>query len=120
LLRDGWRLARGLKASYIAVTIVPPDWPTQLTDDKDQRAIAEYVRLAEDLGAETLRIEGQDVAKELARIATERYVTQLVIGAPTHTRWYEQLFGSVVTRLLRAPLAADMHIVRARESQTRR
>jgi hypothetical protein len=38
----------------------------------------------------------------------------LVIGAPTHTRWYEQLFGSVVTRLLRAPLAANMHIVRAR------
>jgi two-component system sensor histidine kinase KdpD len=120
LLRDGWRFARGLKGSFIAVTITPPDWPTQLTDDTDQRAIEEYVRLAEDLGAETLRIEGHDVAKELARIAQERHVTQLVIGAPTHTRWYEQLFGSVVTRLLRAPLAADIHIVRARESQARR
>jgi two-component system sensor histidine kinase KdpD len=120
LLRDGWRLARGLKASFIALTITAPDWPAQLMDDTNRRALEEYIRLAEDLGAETLRIEGQDVARELTRVAQERHVTQLVIGAPTHTRWYEHLFGSVVTRLLRAPLAADMHIVRAREPQVRR
>ena len=118
LLRDGWRLARGLKATFLAVTILPPDWSTQPADDTDRRAIEEYIRLAEDLGAETLRIEGHDVAKELARVAEERHVTQLVIGAPTHTRWYEQVFGSVVTRLLRAPLAADMHIVRARSARS--
>src|SRR5215471_18956276 len=65
LLRDGWRLARGLKASFIAVTIVPPDWPTQLTDDTkldtDRRALEGHIRLAEDLGAQTLRVEGHDV-----------------------------------------------------------
>jgi two-component system, OmpR family, sensor histidine kinase KdpD len=116
LLRDGWRLARGLRAPLIAVTIVPPDMPTVLSEAPDQRALEEYVRLAEDLGAETLRIEGHDVAKELARIAMERHVTQLVIGAPQHTRWRELLFGSVVTRLLRAPLTADLHIVRGRSS----
>jgi two-component system sensor histidine kinase KdpD len=114
LLRDGWRLARGLKAPLIAVTIVPPDWSTLPPDAPERRALEEHIRLAEDLGAETLRIDGRDVAGELARIATERHVTQLVIGAPVHTRWRELLFGSVVTRLLRLPLAADIHIVRGR------
>jgi two-component system sensor histidine kinase KdpD len=114
LLRDGWRLARGLRAPLIAVTITRPDWVTLPTDNPERRALEEHIRLAEDLGAETLRIDGRDVAGELARIAAERHVTQLVIGAPAHTRWRELLFGSVVTRLLRLPLAADLHIVRGR------
>jgi two-component system sensor histidine kinase KdpD len=119
LLRDGWRLARGLKAPLLAVTITHPDWVTLPSDNAERRALEEHIRLAEDLGAETLRIEGRDVAGALARLAQERHVTQLVIGAPVHTRWRELLFGSVVTRLLRAPLAADMHIVRARQPEIR-
>jgi two-component system sensor histidine kinase KdpD len=111
LLRDGWRLARALRGSLMAVTIAPADWPTQRTNDTEGRAIEDYVRLAEDLGAETLRIEGQDVAEELIRIAQDRHVTQLVIGAPTDTQWHKQAYGPVVTRLLRAPLAADIHVV---------
>src|SRR5262249_5327558 len=107
-------------ASFIAVTITPPDWPTQLTDDTDRRAIEEYIRRAEDLGAETLRIEGHDVANELARAAVESHVTPMVIVEPRHTRGYEQLFVSVVARFRGPPLAADMPIVRARESQARR
>jgi two-component system sensor histidine kinase KdpD len=119
LLRDGWRLARGLKAPLLAVTITRPDWVTLPSDNAERRALEEHIRLAEDLGAETLRIDGRDVAGALARLAQEQHVTQLVIGAPVHTRWRELLFGSVVTRLLRAPLAADIHIVRARQPETR-
>jgi two-component system sensor histidine kinase KdpD len=119
LLRDGWRLARGLKAPLLAVTITRHDWVTLPSDNAERRALEEHIRLAEDLGAETLRIDGRDVAGTLARLAQERHVTQLVIGAPVHTRWRELLFGSVVTRLLRAPLAADIHVVRARQPELR-
>jgi two-component system sensor histidine kinase KdpD len=119
LLRDGWRLARGLKAPLLAVTITRPDWVTLPSDNAERRALEEHIRLAEDLGAETLRIDGRDVAGVLARLAQERHVTQLVIGAPVHTPWRELLFGSMVTRLLRAPLAADIHIVRARQPEIR-
>jgi two-component system sensor histidine kinase KdpD len=119
LLRDGWRLARGLKAPLLAVTITRPDWVTLPSDSLERRALEEHIRLAEDLGARTLRIEGRDVARELARLAQEQRITQLVIGAPAHTHWRELLFGSVVTRLLRAPLSADIHIVHARQPEGR-
>jgi two-component system, OmpR family, sensor histidine kinase KdpD len=119
LLRDGWRLARGLKAPLLAVTITRPDWVTLPSDNEERRALEEHIRLAEDLGAETLRVEGRDVAGALAQLAHERHITQLVVGAPEHTGWRDLLFGSVVTRLLRAPLAADIHIVHAREAQAR-
>ncbi|MGH2517314.1 MAG: sensor protein KdpD, partial [Ktedonobacterales bacterium] len=107
LLRDGWRLARGLKAPLLAVTVQQ----TVLPDD--ERRLREHQRLAEDLGAEVLRVQGRDIAAELARVARERHVTQIVIGKPGRSRWRELLFGSVVNRLLRLPTGADIHVVRS-------
>src|SRR5262249_33982839 len=114
LLRTGWRLARGLKAPLIAVTVASP--PVRLAHknpaDGRERALQEHARLAEDLGAEVVRIEGRDVAAELARVARERRVTQIVIGQPARGRWAELLGGgSVVNRLLRLPTGADIHVV---------
>ncbi len=115
LMRSGWRLARGLKAHLVAVAVVPPG---RLATCGQDAALAEARRLAEDLGAETLCIEGADVASALASLATERHVTHIVIGQPAPRRWWQELLRpSVVQRLLRAPLCADIHIVRLRDEQ---
>jgi two-component system sensor histidine kinase KdpD len=105
LIRTGWRLARGLKAPLLAVTVVRPG------QAQDDHALTNQMRLAEDLGAEVLKVEGRDVAAELTRIAHERHITQIVIGQPERSRWRELLFGSVANRLLRAPTGADIHVV---------
>ena len=106
LLRNGWRLARGLKAPLLAVTVQGPR-----LSGEDERQLKEYLRLAEDLGAEVLRVQGRDIAAELARVAHERHVTQIVIGQPARSGWRELLFGSVVNRLLRMPTGANIHVV---------
>lgn len=110
LLRDGWRLARGLKAPLLAVTVLPPGWKTN-TSPKEKQMLEEYLRLAEDLGAEVLKVEGSDVAATLARITREEHATQIVIGQPTSGSWYACLRGSIVNRLLRYPIGADIHVV---------
>ncbi|HEX6123349.1 MAG TPA: universal stress protein [Ktedonobacterales bacterium] len=111
LLRHGWRLARGLKAQLLAVTVVRPRRLFAHAPESSEKALTALARLAEDLGAEVIRVEGHDVAAELARIARERHVTQIVLGQPTRHRWQELLFGSVVNRLLRAATGADIHTV---------
>jgi two-component system sensor histidine kinase KdpD len=111
LLRDGWRLARALKAPLMAVTITRPAAHLVSLDSRTGDLLRELVRLAEDLGAEVIQVEGRDVAAELARVARERHVTQIVIGQPTASRWQELLFGSVANRLLREPTGADVHVV---------
>lgn len=112
LLRGGWRLARGLKAPLLAVTVISqPSLHASASDSADAKSLDEHIRLAEDLGAEVVRIEGRNVAAELARIARERHVTQIVIGQPAHGRWRELVVGSVVNRLLREPTGADIHVV---------
>ena len=115
LLRSGWRLARGLKAPLVAVVVVPPGRLAICDQDAE---LAEARRLAEDLGAETLCIEGADVASALVSLAAERHVTHIVLGQPTPRRWWQELLRpSVAQRLLRAPLCADIHIVRFREQR---
>jgi two-component system sensor histidine kinase KdpD len=69
------------------------------------------IRLAEDLGSEVIRVEGTDVAGELARVARERHVTQILVGQPAQSRWHELVFGSVVNRLLRQATGANIHTI---------
>jgi K+-sensing histidine kinase KdpD len=53
------------------------------------------------------------VASALVSLASERHATHIVIGQPAPRRWWQELLRpSVVQRLLRAPLCADIHIVR--------
>jgi two-component system, OmpR family, sensor histidine kinase KdpD len=122
LLRHGWRLARGLKASLLAVTVVCPRrfFAHSPETARADAALKDLMQLAEDLGAEVIRVDGCEIVAELARVARERHVTQILLGQPTHGRWHEALFGSVVNRLLREPLGADVHVVpRARRPNGR-
>lgn len=117
LLRDGWRLARGLKASLLAVTVVTPRRLIPAHSPAAEQ-LSEQIRLAEDLGAEVIRVEGRDIASALAQVAREQHVTQMVIGQPTRSRWHYLLYGSVVNRLLRQPIGADIHVVPAGRHRT--
>lgn len=112
LLRSGWRLARGLKAPLLAVSVITqPNLLAGGPASAEAKALDEHIRLAEDLGAEVIRVASRDVAGELAKVAHEHHVTQIVIGQPVRTRWRELFAGSVVNRLLREPTGADIHIV---------
>jgi two-component system sensor histidine kinase KdpD len=117
LLRHGWRLAYALKAPLLAVTVMRPAPALRGGEATAKSELANHIRLAEDLGAEVITVEGENIAAALARVARERHVTQLVLGQPARGRWYELLRGSVVNRLLRQPLGADIHIVTRHHQQ---
>jgi two-component system sensor histidine kinase KdpD len=104
VVRAGWRLARGLKAPLLAVTVLRS--PTSKTPE-----LLATIRLAEDLGAEIFQVVGSDIATRLAELAQAQHVTQIVIGQPTRSRWEELWRPSVVNRLLRTTSGAAIHIV---------
>ncbi|HKV85697.1 MAG TPA: universal stress protein [Ktedonobacterales bacterium] len=106
LLRSGWRLARGLKAPLLAATVASP-----AGDAGSEKALADMARLAEDLGAEVVRLNGANVAEELAGLARARHITQIVIGQSERRSWRDALRGSLVDRLLRAGAGAELHVV---------
>jgi two-component system sensor histidine kinase KdpD len=126
VIRDAWRLAHGLHAELIAVFIEPEGYLAftsklirflkHQSDAPRQRELAlrrieEHTLLAEDLGAEVIRLKSRDIAKTLVQVAKERQVTQLVLGQPARSWWEEILRGSIVNRLLRLSSNIDIHLV---------
>ena len=136
IIRDALRLAQGLHADLLAVSIElegPSVFLRRVTNflrygtsaakkrEENMQKINEYALFAEDLGAEVIRIKSEDIAHGLAQVAREHAVTQIVVGQPTRRRWEEVLYGSVVNRLLRLSDSIDVHIVpinRKREATT--
>jgi two-component system sensor histidine kinase KdpD len=114
LVRRAWRLADRLQAELLAVFVAPRGW--ERAAEADRKALAANLRVAEDLGAEVLQLQG-GVATELIRAARERNVTRIVIGHSERSRWHELLHGSIVNRLLRALPNVDVQVVAARESK---
>jgi len=126
VIRDAWRLAHGLHADLIAVSVQPEGslafmskligWLKYGSDAKKyreeaQRHLEENAVLAEDLGAEVIRAKSPDIAKTLVQTARERQVTQIVLGQPARSRWEEILRGSIINRVLRLSTDIDIHLV---------
>ncbi len=101
LVRYTKRLADRLHAPWTAISIETRR-SLQLTDAQLDR-LADTLRLAEALGAETLTIPGvgRRIADDVIQFAQANNVTQIIIGKSTRSWWFELMRGSVVHDLVR-------------------
>jgi two-component system sensor histidine kinase KdpD len=101
LVRYTKRLADRLHAPWTAISIETRR-SLQLTDEQRDR-LADTMRLAEALGAETLTIPGvgRRIADDVIQFAQANNVTQIIIGKSTRSWWFELMRGSVVHDLVR-------------------
>lgn len=99
LIRTARRLAAGMQAECLAVHIETPG-RSQVADSERDR-IARNMRLAEELGAKTLSVAGENLANKMLEIARTNNVTAIVIGKPRRGRLREIVHGSIVGTLIR-------------------
>jgi two-component system, OmpR family, sensor histidine kinase KdpD len=71
------------------------------------------IQLAESMGAEVVKLTGEDVAGALSRFAAEHGVTLAVVGETRRSRWYRLRNGSLVDRLLAHAPGLDVLVVSA-------
>jgi two-component system sensor histidine kinase KdpD len=69
------------------------------------------MQLAESLGAETVTLSGHSVSEELLNYARSRNVTRIIIGKPTHPRWKDRVFGSVLDEVVRGSGEIDVYVI---------
>jgi two-component system sensor histidine kinase KdpD len=109
LIRTARRMAEGLQTEWIAVSVETPKRIPSGEDEKDR--LAKNMRLAEELGAETINLTGNDVAEEIAELARKRNVSLIIIGKPLHSRFYDLLRGSVVDKVIRKSQGISVHVI---------
>jgi two-component system sensor histidine kinase KdpD len=110
LLRRGWRIAGGLRAELVAVSV---DTGEHLHAN-DAANLDANLRLAEDLGATIVRLQGHDVAMAIAAYVRTEHITQVIVGHSARSRWRRLGGGSVIDRLLHLLPDVDLHAIAER------
>jgi two-component system sensor histidine kinase KdpD len=109
LIRAAKRMAAGLRADWLAVTVEAP--AKVHPSERDLQQLAEHMHLAESLGAETVTLSGHRASEEILRYARSRNVTKIIIGKPTHPRWKDRLLGSVLDEVVRGSGDIDVYVI---------
>jgi two-component system, OmpR family, sensor histidine kinase KdpD len=117
LLRTGRRMAAGLRARWFAVMVETPQ--TLRLPAADRARVSTNLRLAEQLGAETVTLTGEHAAGEILGFAREHDVTKIVVGKPRARRWRDRLTTPFVDELILGSGSEIDVFVTAGESEAR-
>lgn len=109
LIRAAKRMAAGLRAEWIAVYVEAPH--KVKPSESDLRQLVQHMRLAESLGAETVTLSGSNASEEILSYARDRNVTKIITGKPTHPRWKDKLFGSMLDELVRGSGDIEVYVI---------
>ena len=114
VVRAAKRFADTLRAEWIVAYVETPAHAR--LSDVDQARVAETLRLAEQLGAETAVLSGFRVSDEILAHARRRNASKIVVGKPEHRRWRHRLFGTIADDLIRGAGDTDVYVISGEES----
>ena len=109
LVRTGRRLARDLNAGWVVVHVKTPD-RLSYSRRHSERLVA-ILRLAEELGARVVEINGRTVPEAVIHYAMSNNISQIVIGKPLRSRVWDFLNGSVVDEIIRLSGPVDVYVM---------
>ena len=113
LLRTASRIAGRLNSDWYCVYVQTAEERPDRIDTLIQRRLVDNIQLAQSLGAEVVKLVGDDVAVTLARFAADHGVTLAIVGETRRSRWYRLRHGSIVDRLLTTATGMDVLVVSA-------
>jgi two-component system sensor histidine kinase KdpD len=111
LLRKASRIAGRLNSDWYCVYVQTPEERADRIDSSVQRTLVSNIQLAQTMGAEVVKLEGDDVADALCRFAAKKGVSLLIVGQSKRSRIRHLLKGSVVDRLVHNTQGLDVLVV---------
>lgn len=114
LVRAGKRFAVGLRAPWIVVYVETPHH--QRISAEKREKVLKMLRLAEQLGAETINISALDLKEAILQLASQRNVSKIVMGKPRRRGWRRWLLGSVVDSIIAEAHNINIYLLGSPES----
>jgi two-component system, OmpR family, sensor histidine kinase KdpD len=111
LIRRGARISRKNKCEWYVVYVDSTRVVVPNPTNKDVLMLESHFKLAKQLGAETISLKGKSVSNELAKFASARHITQILIGHSNRTRIEKIVRGSTVNKLLKQTKNIEVHII---------
>lgn len=110
LVRAAKRMASDLHSEWLAVYVEAP-W-LKLSDTAKQ-SVGQNLRLAEQLGAETIRLTGDYLVEEIMSLARSRNINKIMISKNLKPNWKNFFKGSLTDQLIQASGEIDIYVIRA-------
>ncbi|HMC65850.1 MAG TPA: sensor histidine kinase KdpD [Gemmataceae bacterium] len=117
LVRAARRMATSLKCPWVAVYVETSAAAAPRTSDREQ--VLQNLRLAEQLGAETVTLSGSNPVDEILHYARDHNVTKIIVGKPQQPRWRELIRGSFVYKLTRKCGDIDVYVISGEGEENR-
>jgi two-component system sensor histidine kinase KdpD len=96
---------------WFVVYVQTPREAPHLIDAESQRHLLANIAMARELGAEVVRVEGDDPAAALIDFARSHGVAHVVIGR-SEAPWWKRVTGrSVMLRMVQMATDLDLHIL---------
>lgn len=111
LIRRGARIARRNKCEWYVVYVDSTRILFDNPSNKEVQMLEGHFKLAKQLGAEVVSLKGKSVSGELAKFASQRHITQILISHSNRTRIEKILRGSTVNKLLKQTKNIEVHII---------
>ena len=118
IIRAAHRLAAGLQAELIALHIEAQTRPSPMSEEERDRA-ARNLQLAEELGARTMTIVGDNLVQEILDTAQRHNVSSIVIGKPRSQGWRDYWQRTVVDQLTRDSGGINVTVIQGTAEQQR-
>lgn len=115
LIRAAQRMANAMHAEWI---VVYPETPLRKQDARSRELLNRNLRLSEQLGAETVKLTGEDIVEEILKYAASRNVTRIVVGKEARSRGLRFWRRSPADRLTSRSGDIDVYVIRSAEEST--
>ncbi|MBW4598076.1 MAG: universal stress protein [Calothrix sp. FI2-JRJ7] len=110
LLRRGARIASYMNAPLYAVFVADPD---RFLSKEESLHVETCEKLCKEFGGEFVKVNSHSVAGEIAKIASDLHITQIVIGESQQSGWnrfFKRSFTQRLMELIRHQ-NIDLHII---------
>jgi two-component system sensor histidine kinase KdpD len=107
VIRRAARMAARTRGELLGVHVRSADGLRSASDN----ALSAQRALVQQLGGEYHELASADPAASLVQFARAENATQVVLGASRQSRWAHLLRGSVITNVIRASGAIDIHVI---------
>jgi two-component system sensor histidine kinase KdpD len=109
LVRAAKQMADRLGAEWIAANVQTPAQLRMPVEVRDR--VSDTLRLAEQLGAETVTLIGDRMSDEILACARSRNATRIIVGKPRRSLWRRVLQGSIVDALVEGSGDIDVDVI---------
>ena len=111
VIRYGARIAQRYKCEFYVISIESKGFFNKNFSEDDWKVIKEHEELAKNLGAEVFRLKGKNVPKKILEFATEKRITQIVLGHSSRSLFTRFFKGSVINNIIEHSKGTEIRIV---------